>query len=177
MLISFQRLCPNDFFSPYSAACIEPFLEKLGVGSYNLACGTVAGAVTVLLNSHDLASVPASRLVDMEKLFDGLVPVLNKGGSSGGGKSKGRWPSLVSLVSTAKRALKNAVVATEGVKLPSMISLLLSSSFSVDSIALAAKTQVLLVHSECDIASLDVEQALAPLALTRLLAKVLQSAS
>ena len=141
----------------------------------------MAGAVTVLLNSHDLASVPASRLVDMEKLFDGLVPVLNKGGSSGrgggGGKSKGGWPSLVSLVSTAKRALKNAVVATEGVKLPSMISLLLSSSFSVDSIALAAKTQVLLVHSECDIASLDVEQALAPLALTRLLAKVLQTAS
>ena len=143
----------------------------------------MAGAATILLNSPDLESVPASRIVDVEKLFDGLLPLLKytrtlqSAGTSSKSKASGGRPSLVSLMSTAKRALKAAVRKAEGAaKLPSAVSLLLSSASSHDAaLQYAAKSQVLLVQSECDVASLDVEQALAPMVLTKLLSNVLHA--
>lgn len=177
------ELTPSDFFSPFFASCLAPFLERMGAGAFNLGCGPMAGAATILLNSPDLESLPASRIVDVEKLFDGLLPLLKytrtlqSAGTSSKSKASGGRPSLVSLMSTAKRALKDAVRNAEGAaKLPSAVSLLLSSASSHDAaLQYAAKSQVLLVQSECDVASLDVEQALAPMVLTKLLSNVLRA--
>jgi hypothetical protein len=155
-----------------ASGVLQPFLDKVGIGKFNLHFCSSAGAATVLLNSPELDSVPASRIIDMERFIDGLLPLIvpaRKGG-------KLPSPSLVGLISTAKQSLKDSVREPKvGTKIPNMISLALSSSHMESVQRLMANSQVLLVHSEFDLSSLDIEQALAPGELSQLLSKVLQT--
>jgi uncharacterized radical SAM superfamily Fe-S cluster-containing enzyme len=77
------EISQSDFF-PASVGCIlEPFIALMGMGSYNIRPSPFCGFATLLINSDTLHSVPLSRLLDVEKLYSKMVPLLPKLRKSG----------------------------------------------------------------------------------------------
>jgi len=66
----------SDFYPTSFGMMLEPFLSLLGMGDYNIRPSPFCGFGTILVNSDQLNSVPVSRLFDMPKLFDAMIPIL-----------------------------------------------------------------------------------------------------
>jgi len=73
-------LVGSDFEPLATGMLSEPFLETLGQGSYSFRPSPLAGVATCLINSKErFRSVPAPRILDMEKLFRELAPTVVHG--------------------------------------------------------------------------------------------------
>eukprot|EP00698_Gefionella_okellyi_P013133 TRINITY_DN3582_c0_g1_i1.p1 TRINITY_DN3582_c0_g1~~TRINITY_DN3582_c0_g1_i1.p1 ORF type:complete len:509 (-),score=102.28 TRINITY_DN3582_c0_g1_i1:437-1963(-) len=70
------EIVPDDFHPASIGIALEPFLGLLGFGNYSIRSAPFDGFGTVLLNSDKWKSVPLSRLLNVEKLYRGLLPEL-----------------------------------------------------------------------------------------------------
>eukprot|EP00039_Didymoeca_costata_P006214 m.88394 g.88394 ORF g.88394 m.88394 type:complete len:581 (-) comp13162_c0_seq3:2347-4089(-) len=155
---------PDDFVSPMAGCLMEPFLEKTGAGPFNFRPSSTLGAVTLLLNSDDFDSLPASRVVNLDVFVDKMLPLVLSGSS----------PSSVALASQTKHALKQALRPEwSKSQIPSLITMMMDSSIFESAAKLLARSQLLMVYSELDVGALDIEQVLAPGELSTLVRKCL----
>jgi len=69
----------SDFVPLASGMLLEPFMETLGHGTYNIRPSPFAGIATCLVNTNTLKSVPVPRILDMDKLFSQLAPIFANG--------------------------------------------------------------------------------------------------
>lgn len=159
------EVLPSDFSTPGVCGILGTLLRKVGVSNLVLNPCPAMGAVAFLLNTEQMSSVPATRVVNIDQIIDDLTPLLAKGA-----------PSSLTLAAGLKKALQRAFLPGLGAKIPSLIGLALDSSEFVRSIgSLMSTSQVLVVRREVDLAALDVEQLLAPIEVTTLTSKLLEA--
>nr|CAG4714554.1 unnamed protein product [Naegleria fowleri] len=117
-----EQIRLEDFFPASVGVLLEPFLSMLGKGNFNIRPSPFCGFATCLINSENqqtYPSVPVSRLIDVEKLFKEMVPIVknmktsmlssSSGSSSSSSSSSGTSSSSQDISFFQYRALKKAL--------------------------------------------------------------------
>jgi hypothetical protein len=134
----------NDFYPVSMAQIFEPFLPNLNIERYQFRPSPFCGYGTVLVNNDEYFSVPFTRLINFEKLYKELTPILPKIVNSDIG---------LSTISKLKTIIDNC--AMPGVKLPNIISYLIDSSKLKQVLELIDSMQFFILHNHMDVTNLD----------------------
>lgn len=105
----------QDFYPASLGMILEPFLSLLGMGDYNIRPSPFCGFGTCLVNSEKLKSVPVSRLFDVGKMFDMMVPVVRDIQSSGTKFSVATLLKSISLANSLKKVLETCMNRSIGI--------------------------------------------------------------
>lgn len=77
--ITHGEISVGDFFPASIGALMEPFMALLGLGSYSIRPSPWCSFATLLVNTERMFnSVPASRIFDIEKLYEQMLPLIPK---------------------------------------------------------------------------------------------------
>jgi hypothetical protein len=141
----------SDFYPVSVGLVMEPFLNFMGMGKYNIRPSPWCGFATCLVNTSEggLDSVPLSRLFDIDRLYSEMLPIVQQL------QSKEDKVSLSVL-----RAIKKAVNGSMRPEMAHYIPTdLLGYAIDSDKRQLMNDTlrdlQFIIVHNLMDVASLD----------------------
>jgi hypothetical protein len=78
------QLKVDDFVPARVGMVLEPFLKALGYGQFSIRPSTFCGFAACLVNTDKLRAFPVSRLVDLQRLYRELQPILIRIRANGG---------------------------------------------------------------------------------------------
>jgi len=122
----------------------EPFLPLLGLGKYQVRPSPFCGYGTLLVNNNEHFSVPFTRLINFEKLYKDIVPLLPK-----------LMEPDVGLITMAKFKSVLDGCTLRGVKLPNLLSYIMDKSKLDQALELVDNMQLIIVHNHMDVTNLD----------------------
>eukprot|EP01012_Entosiphon_sulcatum_P031319 TRINITY_DN3933_c0_g1_i1.p1 TRINITY_DN3933_c0_g1~~TRINITY_DN3933_c0_g1_i1.p1 ORF type:complete len:562 (+),score=74.13 TRINITY_DN3933_c0_g1_i1:1054-2739(+) len=141
-------LCVRDFLPASACMLLEPFLDILGFGRFNIRPSPLCGFVACFVNTERYTSTPVTRLVDMPALFRDTVPLV-KAIEANGGK----------ITLPTAMAIKKAVLAhvTKGVQVDNFVQLSIKGGLPTASICETSvyRSQFVILHNTMDVAAVD----------------------
>ncbi|EFC44668.1 predicted protein [Naegleria gruberi] len=150
----------DDFFPASVGMILEPFLSVLGKGNYNIRPSPYCGFATCLINSENqqtYPSVPISRLLDIERLFKEMVPIVKNIKASSGSSSDIGFLQYMSL----KKAVEKSKREHPEYPLPKdLFSYMISKDHTMikKTRQIIDDLQFLVVHNVMDVGTLDINR-------------------
>lgn len=126
------------------AQIFEPFLPTLNIERYQFRASPFCGYGTVLVNTENNFSVPFTRLINFERLYKDIVPLLPKLIKSDLG---------LGTITKLKSILDNS--AMPGVTLPNLLSYIIDSSKLNQALEFIDSIQFFILHNHMDVSNLD----------------------
>jgi len=137
-------ISPEDFFPASMCSIMEPFLPMFGYGKYQIRPSPHCGYGCCLVNSASYPSTPISRILNFEKLYSELTPLVPELLKEG-----------IGMMTSIK--LKNILdsCAHKGVELPNMMSFLTDKNKGQDISAFIENLQFIVIHNHMDLTNMD----------------------
>jgi len=126
------------------AQIFEPFLPTLNFERYQFRASPYCGYGTVLVNTENYCSVPFTRLINFERLYRDITPLLPK-----------LLKSDLGLTTLSKLKSILDQCALPGVTLPNMLSYILDSSKLTQALEFIDSMQFFILHNHMDVTNLD----------------------
>ncbi|EAL68761.1 hypothetical protein DDB_G0277151 [Dictyostelium discoideum AX4] len=136
----------DDFYPLNVGQALEPMLNMMGYGLYSIKPSSYCSFATCLVNTQSIESRPINRLLNIGKLYYDLLPLL---------------PELEEKIGffnglKLKSILKSCNIP--GVQLPNLFDYLTDRSKSEITRKIIDQTQILIIHNNMDLASLDLKR-------------------
>jgi len=134
----------DDFFPASIGMALEPLLSVLGYGNFNIRPSPFCAFATCLVNTAKISSFPVNRLLNIEKFFHDIRPILPKLQTSGFG---------LFTAGKVKKILKESEIP--GKPLPDIFSYLTDKAKAEDTRKFISQLQFLVIHNNMDIGAID----------------------
>ncbi|KAK5578041.1 hypothetical protein RB653_002992 [Dictyostelium firmibasis] len=136
----------DDFYPLNVGQALEPMLNMMGYGLYSIKPSSYCSFATCLVNTSTIESRPINRILNIGKLYYDLLPLL---------------PELEEKIGffnglKLKSILKSCNIP--GVQLPNLFDYLTDRSKSEITRKVIDQTQILIIHNNMDLASLDLKR-------------------
>ncbi|EGC36586.1 hypothetical protein DICPUDRAFT_31657 [Dictyostelium purpureum] len=141
-----NTICSDDFFPLNIGQALEPMFNLMGYGLYSIKPSSYCSFATCLVNTDTVESRPINRLLNFSKLYYDLLPIL---------------PNIEEKIGffnglKIKSLLKNCNLP--GVPLPNIFDYLTDKSKAETTRKVIDQTQILIIHNNMDLASLDLKR-------------------
>jgi hypothetical protein len=142
--LSEKTLLVNDFFPLRMGSVLEPFLPILGYAKYKIRPSPHCGYGACLINSEKYFSTPITRLLNFEKFFQEIQPLI---------------PDLLSkdigFFTYAKLGIVVNNCLLPGVEMPNLISFITDKSKIAETLEFVKDMQFIIIHNHMDITMID----------------------
>lgn len=136
------KITKDDFFPATMAAIFEPFIDLMGLGSFSIRPSPLCAFGTCLINAEETESVPISQLIDFEKFYEQMKPLIPEIALKGVGFFSAR---------SIKKILKRCAI----VKLPDILSIVRQKSKADLVNSFIQNLQYIVIHNHMDISNVD----------------------
>jgi len=119
-------------------------LKTCPISSRHCFSSPFCGLGTLLVNNSEYFSVPFTRLVNFEKLYQDILPLVPKLTEPDVG---------IRMMAKLKSILDNSTAP--GVKLPNILSFLTDQSKLTQALEFIDNTQLIVVHNHMDVSNID----------------------
>ena len=112
---------------------------------------------TVLINTEQIVSKPASRILDVDKLYASMQDIITKMHAERR-KNPGKVPELGFFTATRLRSLINSSLKQTGIKVPDLLSFVLDKNKADELAEFASNAQLFIVRNVMDIGAMDAKR-------------------
>eukprot|EP00026_Physarum_polycephalum_P001502 Phypoly_transcript_01504.p2 GENE.Phypoly_transcript_01504~~Phypoly_transcript_01504.p2 ORF type:complete len:519 (+),score=76.70 Phypoly_transcript_01504:1781-3337(+) len=140
-----NEISTDDFHPMSMGTLLEPFLRMLGFGLFCIRPSPFCGFGVCLVNTQNLNSYPASRLVDFERLYEEMLSLMPDM------EDKIGFFTAQKLKKVLKQCPKQHTIQP----VPNLYDYLTEKSKAKETQSVIDNTQILIVHNNMDLAAFD----------------------
>ncbi|EGG14018.1 hypothetical protein DFA_11780 [Cavenderia fasciculata] len=141
-----QTIASSDFFPINVGSALEPMLSLMGYGSFAIRPNPFCGFGTCLMNTDSHTSRPINRLFNIGKFYKEILPIL---------------PQIEEKIGFINGLRLKSIIKSchyDNVLLPNIFDYFTEKSKADITKRVIDKTQILIIHNNMDIASLDLRR-------------------